>query len=323
MSIHTQPINPVPEETARVAHLAFPKGNRYLTLRDELGTVYKDQDFTDLFSSYGQSGVSPWRLALICVMQFMEDLPDRQAAEAVRGRIDWKYALSLELGDPGFDFSVLSEFRTRLITGHAEQKLLDRLLDACKERGWVKARGKQRTDSTHILAAIRTLNRLEVIGETLRAALNALATVAPDWLQAWVPPVWFERYGRAVDEYRLPKGVDARKVYAETIGTDGMQLLAALWSDTAPIALRQISVVETLRQTWVHQFYVSEGQVQLRAAKELPPAGGRMDSPYDPDARYGNKRSTTWTGYKVHLTETCDANQARSGTRQLMPGAIT
>ncbi|SRR5579883_1227537 len=105
MSIHTQPINPVPEETARVAHLAFPKGNRYLTLRDELGTVYKDQDFTDLFSSYGQSGVSPWRLALICVMQFMEDLPDRQAAEAVRSRIDWKYALGLELSDPGFDFS--------------------------------------------------------------------------------------------------------------------------------------------------------------------------------------------------------------------------
>lgn len=112
-----------------------PEGDRYLTLRDELGTVYNDQDFTDLFSSYGQSGVSPWRLALICVMQFMEDLPDRQAAEAVRSRIDWKYALSLELGDPGFDFSVLCEFRTRLIAGNAEQKLLDRLLDACKERG--------------------------------------------------------------------------------------------------------------------------------------------------------------------------------------------
>lgn len=170
-------------------------------------------------------------------------------------------------------------------------------------------RGKQRTDSTHILAAVRTLNRLEGIGETLRAALNSLATVAPDWLQAWVPPVWFERYGRAVDEYRLPKGVDARKVYAETIGTDGMQLLEALWSDDAPIALRQIGTVETLRQTWVHQFYGSDGQVRLRTAKDLPPAGERIDSPYDPDARYGNKRSTTWTGYKVHLTETCDANQ--------------
>lgn len=148
----------------------------------------------------------------------------------------------------------------------------------------MKARGKQRTDSTHILAAIRTLNRLEVIGETLRAALNSLATVAPEWLQAWVPPVWFERYGRAVDEYRLPKGVEARKVYAETTGADGMQLLESLWSDDAPMVLRQIGLVEILRQTWVHQFYVSEGQVRLRGAKELPPAGQRMDSPYDPDA---------------------------------------
>lgn len=212
MSVHTQPINPVPEETARVARLAFPKGNRYLTLRDEIGTIYTDQDFADLFSTYGQSAVPPWQLALICVMQFMEDLTDRQAVEAVRSRIDWKYALGLELSDPGFDFSVLCEFRARLIAGNAEAKLLDRLLDAFKERGWVKARGKQRTDSTHILAAIRTLNRLESIGETMRAALNSLATVAPDWLQAWVPPVWFERYGRAVEEYRLPKGMEARKV---------------------------------------------------------------------------------------------------------------
>lgn len=173
----------------------------------------------------------------------------------------------------------------------------------------MKARGKQRTDSTHILAAIRTLNRLEVIGETLRAVLNTLAIVAPEWLQDWVPPVWFERYGRAVDEYRLPKGVDARKVYAETIGTDGMQLLEVLWADDTPIALRQMPVVETSRQTWVHQFSVSEGQVRLRAAKDLPPAGKRLDSPSDPDARYANKRATTWTGYKVHLTETCDENQ--------------
>src|SRR5579883_108113 len=309
MSVHTQPINPVPEETARVARLAFPKGNRYLTLRDEIGTIYTDQDFADLFSTYGQSAVPPWQLALICVMQFMEDLTDRQAVEAVRSRIDWKYALGLELSDPGFDFSVLCEFRARLIAGNAEAKLLDRLLDAFKERGWVKARGKQRTDSTHILAAIRTLNRLESMGETMRAALNSLATVAPDWLQAWVPPVWFERYGRAVEEYRLPKGMEARKVYAETIGTDGMQLLEALWSDTTLMALRQLPAVELLRQTWVHQFYVSDGQVRLRAAQDLPPAGERLDSPYDPDAHYGNKRSATWIGYKVHLTETCDDNQ--------------
>nr|WP_234711212.1 transposase [Nostoc punctiforme] len=163
-----------------------------------------------MYPTHGQPTVRPWRLALICVLQFIEDLPDRQAAEAVRSRIDWKYVLGLELTDSGFDFSVLCEFRARLMVGGAEQQLLDTLLRQFRERGWLKERGKQRTDSTHVLAAIRNLNRLEGVGETLRAALNSLATVAPDWLRSWVPSEWYERYGRAVEEYRLPKGIAAR-----------------------------------------------------------------------------------------------------------------
>jgi transposase len=126
VSIHPQVIAPVPEETVRVAQLAFPKGNSYLTLRDHIGTLYSDQDFTRLFSGWGQTAIAPWRLALICILQFIEDLTDRQAAAAVQSRIDWKYALGLELTDPGFDFSVLSEFRDRLMAGQAVQKLLDK-----------------------------------------------------------------------------------------------------------------------------------------------------------------------------------------------------
>lgn len=309
MSLKPQPISPVPEETVRVARAAFPKGNLYLTMRDEIGTLYSDSDFTALYPTHGQPTVRPWRLALICVLQFIEDLPDRQAAEAVRSRIDWKYVLGLELTDSGFDFSVLCEFRARLIAGGAEQQLLDTLLRQFKERGWLKERGKQRTDSTHVLAAIRNLNRLEGVGETLRAALNDLATVAPDWLRSWVPSEWYERYGRAVEEYRLPKGIAARKQYAEMIGTDGMQLLIAVWAETAPDWLAHVPIVEILRQTWVHQYYVENDQVRLRAASDLAPSGSRFDSPYDIDARFGNKRSVTWTGYKVHLTETCDENQ--------------
>lgn len=200
MSLHPSAIPPVPEETARIAQLAFPKGNRYLTLRDRVGTLFQDSDFQNLFSAYGQSAISPCQLALICIMQFLEDLTDRQAAEAVRSRIDWKYLLGLELTDPGFDYSVLSEFRARLVNGQAEQRLLDLLLEECKKRGWIKQRGKQRTDSTHVLAATRTLNRLECVGETLRAALNSIATVDPDWLQAWVPVEWFDRYRRSIEE---------------------------------------------------------------------------------------------------------------------------
>jgi transposase len=157
MTLHPTPITPVPEETARVAHAAFPRGNLYMQMRDLLGVLYRDEQFADLFARRGRPVVPPWRLALVTVMQFAEGLPDRQAADAVRARIDWKYALGLELTDAGFDYSVLSEFRARLVAGSAEGRLLDVLLTACTHQGYLKARGKQRTDSTPVLAAVRTL----------------------------------------------------------------------------------------------------------------------------------------------------------------------
>src|SRR5689334_10157656 len=154
MSLKPQTIPPVPETTAAVARAAFPKGNTVLRLRDELGPLYQDEQFADLYPCRGQPAAAPWRLALVSVLQFLEDLPDRQAAEAVRGRIDWKYALSLELTDPGFDFSVLSEFRTRLLSSGAEARLFEIMLVGFQERELLKSQGKQRTDSTHILANV-------------------------------------------------------------------------------------------------------------------------------------------------------------------------
>ena len=148
-------------------------------------------------------------------MQFAEELSDVQAADAVRARIDWKYALALDLTDPGFDASVLSEVRQRLITGHAELLLFETMLTLFRDQGLLKAKGRQRTDSTHVLAAIQTLNRLECVGETLRHALNVLASAAPAWLQSWVPAVWFDRYGRRFAEYRLPPEKPARYALAE------------------------------------------------------------------------------------------------------------
>src|SRR5215471_8041175 len=173
MSLHPQPIPAIPEETVRIAHAVLPKGNVWMQMRDELGTLYEDHDFQDLFMSRGQPAETPWRLALVSLMQYGEGLTDRQAADAVRTRIDWKYVLSLELTDKGFDFSVLSEFRSRLLTHEAERHLFDGLLEHCRNRGWIKARGKQRTDATHVLAAIRTLRRLECVGERMRHAQSA------------------------------------------------------------------------------------------------------------------------------------------------------
>jgi transposase len=228
MSLKPQTYGPIPEETARVAHAAYPKGNVWMRMRDELGTIYQDEAFAPLFSHTGQPAEAPWRLALVTVMQFAEGLSDRQAADAVRSRIDFKYALGLELTDPGFDHTVLSEFRARLVAGNSEQVLLDAMLTLFKERGWLKARGKQRTDSTHVLAKIRALNRVLCVGETLRQALNCLAIVAPDWLLAHSQPEWVERYEARMEDARTPLGEEARRAYAEVIGADGASLLSAI-----------------------------------------------------------------------------------------------
>jgi len=218
---------------------------------------------------------------------------------------DPKYALCLELDDPRFDASVLSEFRSRLLDGEAEALLFDTLLGVLREQGLVKARGRQRTDSTHVLAAVQVLNRLEFVGEALRHALNALATAAPAWLRAHAPAVWFERYVQRFAEYRLPDALAARTALAEQIGADGRQLLVDLFAAETPSWLRAIPAVETLRRAWVQQFYAGE-PIRWRDAKDLPPAAVLISTPYDPEARYSAKRSTHWTGYKAHLTETCD-----------------
>src|SRR3712207_3982363 len=179
MSLRPAPAGPIPEETARVARAAFPKGHPCLRLRDELGPIYDDARFAPLFPSQGRPAEAPWRLALVTVLQFAERLTDRQAADAVRDRLARKYLLGLELTDTGFDYSILSDFRARLVAGGAEHVLLDALLDRCKAAGLLKPRGKQRTDSTHLLAPGRALKRLQCVGETLRRALEALAAEAP------------------------------------------------------------------------------------------------------------------------------------------------
>ena len=259
-----------------------------------------------MFPHCGQPAEAPWRLLLVCLMQFAEGLSDQQAADAVRGRLDWKYLLSLDLIDPGFDASVLCEFRQRLLEGKAEQHILQPLLDLALARGWLKARGKQRTDSTHVFGAIRALHRLETVGETMRATLNVLATVAPEWLRTQVSPEWVDRYEKRFEGYRLPKGKAERQQYAEVIGADGFQLLSAIFSETAPSWLREVPMVQVLRQVWVQQYYAPDGPVRWRTEEDRPPSALQIHSPYDVEARFSTKREILWAGYKVHLTETCD-----------------
>jgi transposase len=318
MLLHPQhPVLPVPEQTAHIARAAFARGSPYLTLRDKLGTIFADPDFADLYPEQGQPGYPPWRLALVTLMQFREGLSDRQAVEAVRARIDWKYLLGLELSDPGFDFSVLSEFRGRLLAGGAAERLLERVLEACRELGLLKARGRQRTDSTHVLAAVRTLNQLELVAETLRAALNATAAAAPEWLRELAPPAWYERYGRRIEDTRLPRSTAQREAYAHQVGEDGFRLLDALEAGGVPEGLAELPSIQVLRKVWARHFErgtdapTGTGGPRLRQIRGRGRDADRVESPYELDARFRAKSGMSWTGYMVHLTETCDADAPR------------
>jgi transposase len=205
MSLPLASILSVPEQTAEVAHAAFPTGNRYLQMCDTLGTVDTHADFADLYPPVGQPAEAPWRLALVTIMPCAENRTDRQAAEAVRGCIDWQYALGSDLADAGCDVSVLREFRARLLAGEAVERFLTQMLGLFVERGLLRARGTQRTDATHIVVAVRDLNRLELVGETLHHALHALAEETPAWVRAQVTAAWLLRYGQRFSAYRLPK----------------------------------------------------------------------------------------------------------------------
>jgi transposase len=306
MSLEPRADDGVPELTARVVRAAFPKGTLAIRIREALGPLFADEDFAAAFPRRGRPAASPGALALVSVLQYSEGLSDRQAADQVRARMDWKFLLGLELDDPGFDFTILGDFRSRLIRHGLEEKVLEAVLGRLSGTGLLRSGGRQRTDSTHVLAAVRTLNRMEFAGETLRAALEALAAAAPGWLSRLIGPEWADRYGARIDSCRFPKGEDARARWLGQVGRDGFTLLDAVTAPGAPEWLRQVPAVETLRQAWDQQYRRDGEEVHCREGNDLPPGEQRLASPYDPGARYGVKRGAGWTGCKVHLTEACE-----------------
>ena len=232
---------------------------------------------------------------------------DREAAKAVRGRIDVKYLLGLALKHQGFHHSALGAFRQRLVENSAELRLLEELLAVCRARGFVKAGGRQRTDSTPVVAAVQTLNRLECVHETLRLALERVAELEPEWLQAQVPPEWYEWYGRRLDASQMAKRAAEKERWQVRIGASGWQLLLAVQDERTPAYLRQLPALQLLQCVWIQQYWVQKGRLQWRTdAQGLPPSDRFIQSPHDPEARFRTKRQTKWTGYMVHLTETCD-----------------
>jgi len=276
VSLHPRPWPEVPPLTAQVARAAFRKGNLAMHIRDELAVVYEDElqhrDHHQLARGDPRTAPHPERHG----EPFSENLTDRQAADAVRDRVSWKCALGLELDDAGFDASVLSEFRTRLVEGDLSTLALDALLARLAARGLVKAGGRARTDSTHVLGAIRHLCRLELAGETLRAALEALASAAPDWLTGVIDPSWQLRYGARIDNWHLPESETRRTALMLDHGRDGYHLLEQVAAPTAPPWLRELPGVDALRRVWCQQFYRSttSGGTEVVRRRESESEGG-------------------------------------------------
>ena len=314
VSMQPRPWPRIPEATARAARAAAGKGEYPLAMgvRDELGEVFEVAEFAEAFGARGKPGWSPGRLALVTVLQMVEDLTDRGAAHRVRFGMDWKYALGMELDDAGFDASVLSEFRTRLVEHGVEEKALELLLAALKDKGLVAPGGKQRTDSTHVISAVRDLNRLELAGESVRAVLEVLAVTAPGWLATVIDlGEWGTRYRRRVDSWRLPTSAAKREELASAYGADALTLLRAVSSPEVPGWLAELPAVEVLRTVVIQNYLVAtdrQGREVIRRREAdtdgLPPGRARVSSPYDPDARWATKgEDRHWSGYKVHLTE--------------------
>jgi hypothetical protein len=261
-------------------------------------------------------------LALVMVMQSRAGLTDRQAAEAVRRCMAWQDVLSLDLHAPGFACTLLHDGRQRFLAHAAGHRFLETFLATCKARGWIKARGTQRTDATHGLAAIRTLQRVAGVLAAMHDALNHLRAAAPAWGQQPVPLAWYTRDGLCSDQTRRPKDARKREALARPIGTDGSQLLDAVWAAPSAPDLRTLPAVEALRQMGVHHSdrcpVPGMVEVRWRTTEEQPPAAVRLTSPYALEARSGTKRAPQGVGDQLHRSAPCAPEHP-----DLMPQVLT
>ncbi|MDT3728798.1 transposase [Streptomyces sp. DSM 41972] len=303
MSLYPRSGEQIPSLTAQVARASNPGGTTAMWVRDKLDGIWRDEDSAAWYPRDGRPGLSPAQLATVSVLQFLYNLSDRQAAEAVRCRIDFKYALALELDDPGFHHSVLSDFRDRLAVEGRADAVFDLALARLQQAGLVKARGRQGTDSTYVLSRARELTRLELVLEAVRAALEETARIAPDLLEDLVDEEWALRYGRQVRLVSQPSHPATRLKQA---GADAAAPLERLRTHRPgrPFGPQ----AEVLRRIVVQHFVVdARGRLRPRTDKDgRPPVGLRLESPYDTEARYVRRGHRSWTGYLAHVTETCD-----------------
>jgi transposase len=297
----------IPEEIARIGQTILSEDDPYRLVGNEVQDILKLEDFSHLYSEEGRGAVCPIVLSLVTLFQILENVPDREAAKLAVVRLDWKYALHVPVEWQGFHYSTLSNFRQRLLDHGEERLLFDKVLSWVSGHGLLKKQGKQRTDSTHVLGQVATLSRLEMLWETLRMALRALERMAPSWYASTVPAAFHDVYSVRQHDWQLSQ--EEVKRATKQAGQDGFWLLDRI-DESAPKAAQELAEVVTLQKVLKQQFTrgsgSSGGQVRLRPSRR----GQQKDTivnPHEPEARWSVKRSTKWIGYKLHVTETVEA----------------
>ena len=339
MSLRPQPIGSIPEQTARVAHAAFPQRPSLSDAAGSPGHDFPGRGLCCAVSGVGLlQGLPPWRLALVTLMQFRENLADRQAAEAVRARIDWKYLLGLDLTDPGFDFSVLSEFRDRLLAGSAEALLLDKLLEQCRTMGLAQSTGP----ATHRLDACTRGYPCHESPRTGSGSPSGPRSTnwrpsLPPGCKRWRPSRGMNATASGSRIRACREGQASRDAYAQMVGEDGFALLDALKAAETPEYLRELPLITTLRQTWQRHYDRTPGggPAQSHAAAVQRPLQGQPAS-YPPPRRGSSPpmirrraiaRNATRSGLAIwcmsvrHASLPC-LTSSRTCTRPPLPSSV-
>lgn len=305
----------IPEETRRIVESWLNEKSLFAFLGQHVDEIIKDADFAELYASSGRPGVNSVVLTLVTVFQFLEDLPDRAAAEQVRSRMDWKYVLRQELTWAGFNYSDLCNFRKRLVENEQEGLLFEKVLVYLKSKGFIKKKGKQRTDATHVLGQIRSMSRLELVLETMRVALSAVVSADAKWFLENLPASYSERYQEKRYDYRMKR--EEIDQLMKQAGQDGRCLLEQLEQMPQLVDLEQ---VQLLKRVLAEQF-LDATACEVMINPDADCDGGTsqskpkdksdtIQSPHEPDARYAKKRGKGWQGYKVQVTDSADEEAA-------------
>lgn len=300
MSMRTLFAREIPEETRRLVEPLLSPDSVYRLVGNEVEQIISDEDFVGMYAEEGRPAVNPVVLALVSVFQFLEKLPDRAAAEAAVMRLDWKYALRQELTWTGFHYSDLCNFRRRLLEHGQEWVVFERLVVYLRERGYIKGRGKQRTDSTKIIGLVARLSRLELVWETIRVTVRALVDADVSWVRKQLPVSFVDNYSKRRWDFRLSKA-EIQQQMGEA-GQEGYWLLDQVEAHGSG-ELKALAEVRQLGRVLEEQFTRGEdGEAAPRPPGESK--GDVITSPHDPDARYGKKGGHGWVGYKLQVTET-------------------